>query len=367
MTRTESRSLGRASRLLSTFGMLCLVVLAPPLSLASGSTWHWETLSCPSTPHVWLTGVSQFQSLQPWAVGSGYRGDPRQFGAVVAHRGSSGWNFHSPSFIDAETRLADVAVSRRSVWVVGSRQNTKGVTVPLVERRVAGKWRTEDLSHLVTTGNLGAVWASSGTVFVVGRTTNRLGTNVGLVLRWSDGVWMRVRTPRRVGGVTAASAIGPLDLWVLAGHRGLLHWNGTSWDHHQTVPRSTTLNALADVSSSDAWAVGATLDASVLWQTEVLHWNGAAWSLVATPSTNGILRDVGVIDASNVWAVGSKNNNASTTEPLVLFWDGSVWSEEGLPKSGSGVSQLDGISVGDARWAIGENAQKRCPGALTSP
>jgi hypothetical protein len=56
------------------------------------------------------------------------------------------------------------------------------------------------------------------------------------------------------------------------------HWDGTKWTQ---VPQSvsgfdSSLNAVAAISPTDAWAVGE----QNLNQTVIEHWNGTVWALV---------------------------------------------------------------------------------------
>jgi hypothetical protein len=70
------------------------------------------------------------------------------------------------------------------------------------------------------------------------------------------------------------------------------HWDGSSWSvvpSPNPLPTSKGNNFLTGVtalSSTDAWAVGATLDFTRggLEQTMTFQWNGSAWSVVSSPN-----------------------------------------------------------------------------------
>jgi hypothetical protein len=112
------------------------------------------------------------------------------------------------------------------------------------------------------------------------------------------------------------------------------------------------LQAVAAVSASDAWAVGAS-GARGARQTLVEHWNGNDWSIVPSPNVapaDNYLQAVAVVSRDDVWAVGSAGDNA-----LVLHWDGNLWTI--VPAAGgvTGGSYLTGVAAVSANevWAAG--------------
>jgi len=86
----------------------------------------------------------------------------------------------------------------------------------------------------------------------------------------------------------AASASSATDAWAVGfevlrphQHKTLLeHWNGRAWsvDTADSVSGSVALSGVADLSASDAYAVGIGAAGSLLE-----HWNGTSWSPVALP------------------------------------------------------------------------------------
>ena len=125
--------------------------------------------------------------------------------------------------------------------------------------------------------------------------------------------------------------------------------------------QNATLNAVATVSDTDAWAVGfsngnafTNLGARIL----IDHWDGTAWSQVptsATPENQGILQVVSASSATDAWAIG-RTAGGKNFQGLALHWDGTTWSKSAsfttpleLP---SGVAD---ISPTDA-WAVGNNS-----------
>ena len=127
--------------------------------------------------------------------------------------------------------------------------------------------------------------------------------------------------------------------------------------------QNATLQGVATVSDSDAWAVGfrngnafTNVGAKVL----IDNWNGTAWSQVATPTTpqnTALLDAVSASSATDAWAVGRTQENKSNFEGLALRWNGTAWSV-----SPSFTGALDAFAVGVAdisptdAYAIGNNS-----------
>jgi hypothetical protein len=87
-----------------------------------------------------------------------------------------------------------------------------------------------------------------------------------------------------------------------------------------------TLYGVADVSRTEAWAVGWSGTASTT-ATLLLRWNGQKWSPVTTPKpVRGALLGVTEINPKDILAVGYQITSSTATVPLVLHWNGSAWS-----------------------------------------
>src|SRR5256714_4326338 len=151
-------------------------------------------------------------------------------------------------------------------------------------------------------------------------------------------------------GVRASSAT---DAWAVGssccaarnfGRAALTeHWNGSAWS---VVPSLDTrfndelLNAVIDISPSNAWAVGETSQSGYRSGTPlILHWDGASWQPVAPPSgTTGKLLAAAFTSPTDLWAVGDDNHG----QPLVLRSADVTWTRVPLPDFGSAV-QLRGV------------------------
>jgi hypothetical protein len=180
-------------------------------------------------------------------------------------------------------------------------------------------------------------------------------------------------------GVAAVSAT---DIWAVGEwnptsdpastlRRTLIeHWNGTSWQLVTSPNESfsgvdlTTLEAVATVSNTFAWAVGHGDDFSTLKSTTfILRWNGTQWSRVPSPNPGGStlpnkLFDVAVVSATNAWAVGEQNY---PQKALILHWNGTSWTNVANSCGGSlyGVTAISATSL----LAVGEATTCRYNGA----
>lgn len=110
-------------------------------------------------------------------------------------------------------------------------------------------------------------------------------------------------------------AFGAADVWVKAGDRCVMHWDGAAW----TKVQPSNLGMLGEVhgaASNDVWAVG---DGTC----PIAHWNGSAWSpmCVGLPAAEKSVYAVYGAPDGKAWAVGSKGvyafNGASWTNVLV--------------------------------------------------
>jgi hypothetical protein len=132
---------------------------------------------------------------------------------------------------------------------------------------------------------------------------------------------------------------------------------------------SGELNAVAAVSSTDAWIVGDNPNANDSFQTLVLHWDGKRWFQLPAPSPGGacpgcigsFLVDVSAVSSSDAWAVGSfapVNPQKGFSATLALHWNGVRWTHVPTPSPGeglgasSGLGSVTALSASDA-WAVG--------------
>ena len=153
-----------------------------------------------------------------------------------------------------------------------------------------------------------------------------------LVLLWQDGGWSEVATPPPTSDSWLMSVSedpgNPNDVWAVggsdAGNAIAFHWDGVSWTR-DTSPSlgSASLNGVSVLSSTDAWAVGASGSNPL-----ILHWDGSSWTAATTPSltTNANLWGVSAAAADDAWAVGYTETN-DVGNGLRFGWDGGAWTQ----------------------------------------
>jgi hypothetical protein len=139
------------------------------------------------------------------------------------------------------------------------------------------------------------------------------------------------------------------------------HWNGTRWSIVSTPNPATqsgdydVLKGVAAVSSSDAWAVGYTGNASYGQDKSLIeHWTGTAWSVVASanPSYTQDLYGVAAISSTDAWAVGTSfNYSPYGYGALIEHWNGTTWSAVPNPAT-TGLYAVTAVARDDV-WAVG--------------
>jgi hypothetical protein len=169
--------------------------------------------------------------------------------------------------------------------------------------------------------------------------------------------------------LNAVAAISPTDAWAvgfqnenqLNGSRTLTeHWDGQKWtvfpSPNPGSPPSCAnsnsgnmLNAVAAVASNDVWAVGFKFTCTSLLTPLIIHWDGTKWSVVNSPpllnNDNSALNGIFAFSASNIFAVGYHPAANGAVRTLVEHWDGTKWSVVGTPNGNKTGSPLFAISA----------------------
>ena len=133
--------------------------------------------------------------------------------------------------------------------------------------------------------------------------------------------------------------------------------------------QGNTLNAVAAISKSDAWAVGFKNDNNINFsRTLTLHWDGVEWTDIpspnpgSTPSCQGFntgneLTSVAAVSANDVWATGFSFTCATVDlQPMMIHWNGERWKMVRTPALGTnGNSSLNGLVAlaADNIYAVG--------------
>jgi hypothetical protein len=136
-------------------------------------------------------------------------------------------------------------------------------------------------------------------------------------------------------------------------------WNGTAWSQVATPPtpqNTALLNAVSTSSGMDAWAVGRTQSNKSSFEALAVHWNGTAWSVSPgfTAALNAYATGVADISSADAYAIG---NNSSIPRGHLAHWDGTAWSSITVPVPPNAPTNttLDAISADGPSdvWAVG--------------
>lgn len=264
--------------------------------------------AAPLAVDVFLRSVVAISAKNVWAFGAWQtfneaQGDGLEH-TLIEHWNGSTWRVvRSPDPGSGNDGLnGAAAVSARSIWAVGSRQQGSGPIRTLIEHWNGTRWRivaipqpgtskTSSFLDAVAAGSARQAWAVGGDSLSGGRV---------LALRWNGARWSisEVANPRRgspiLSSVAATSARSALTVGTISGPgKGQLRtlaerWTGSAWAIvlSPTPAGGARLYAVAVRNSDDAWAVGSIGD---LWRkTLAEHWNGRTWTQVPTPSPSPI-------------------------------------------------------------------------------
>jgi hypothetical protein len=296
---------------------------------------------------------------------------------ALAATGASSAGRTSAASPQHENVLTAVAArSSAMAWAVGWWSTASG-TDSLIERWNGKAWKIAQSPNpargVGSDPQLKAVAAaSSRNAWAVGSYGQGL-LEQTLIYHWNGRAWKQVRSPDPGGrkaedvllGVAAPSASSAWAVGVAALKPLTEHWNGRAWQQVPSpLPRHGTrggLNAVADVSPSNAWAVGEYVKGTVDLPL-VEHWNGKKWKVVPTPDrfrNGGALGGVTATSASNVWAVGQSGVGAGGVSQLLMeHWNGHGWKIVPITNPpgtefGANFFQVAAASPKDV-WAVGE-------------
>jgi len=156
----------------------------------------------------------------------------------------------------------------------------------------------------------------------------------------------------RVGyGLAAIAELSPSDVWSVGAHGDAaggntehsfaLHFDGTAW-RETPVPDVGPLTAVGVAADGEAWALGPAGD--------VVRWDGRQWQTVLTAAhdDDAVLRGLAVLGANDVWAVGSSRGALYATH-----WNGTSWRAAVLPATPGGGALNAVAGTPTALWAVG--------------
>jgi hypothetical protein len=169
----------------------------------------------------------------------------------------------------------------------------------------------------------------------------------------SGDVWVAGYHWENVGGTT--------EFRTLAEHFDGSRFVIVPTPDRETAPAVDFLEGVAGTSASDIWAVGSSSPPGMPDQTLVERWNGTSWAIVSSPNpgnAGNILQAVAAISPTDIWAVGASQDSSTFYErPMAIHWDGTAWTSMSLPnpRGCSGHSYLTAVAGAAARdvWAAG--------------
>jgi hypothetical protein len=215
----------------------------------------------------------------------------------------------------------------------------------------------------------GDAWAAGSYVDL---SDNHLQT---LIERNIGGAWSIIASPN--SGTSSSALYGiaadsTSDAWAVGASMGatatqtlIERWDGTTWRVVPSPNGSTgdnVLNGVAAVAANNVWAVGYSGGSGgfggVPGHALVEHYDGTGWAVVPNPGsalTNSTLQAVAASSASDVWAVGDSGGRASPTRILIEHYNGKSWSIVLAPNASPQSSFLFGVAADSSSdaWAVG--------------
>lgn len=261
-------------------------------------------------------------------------------------------------------------------WAVGSvgQQSSKAGSLPLIDHWNGTAWSQATPPSFPATNGVHLGWVSSSSAadaWAVGtiNLVKHSGYSSPLTVHWDGSTWTNVPDPLPLNPGTALVGVADIsstDAYAI-GNEGSTYglveqWNGTAWTRPADQPpfpepngdtfAQNTVSAISATSASNVWIVGTYLQTVYgnIWDPYSVHWDGTAWTITPSPAA-GTLTGITARSASDVWAVGY------TTGPqtLTLHWDGTTWTTVSSPNVGS-ASQLTSVSSSPGAaivWAAG--------------
>lgn len=181
--------------------------------------------------------------------------------------------------------------------------------------------------------------------------------------------WTVVPSPDASPGnnqLDAVATITATDVWAVGAAENAIgnnqplaeHWDGTSWS---IVPTPSVevgnLLGVAAVSSTDVWAAGSLLLSSRGNTASFIHWNGRKWTVAKSGVVaNSTIFGITAVASNDLWAVGEVENQTTFNEQtLIEHWNGKTWSVVASPNATGQFSILNGVTAVSASdiWAVG--------------
>ncbi len=295
---------------------------------------------------------------------------------ALATCGTDAWCINNPlNVANVHNTLWDVdAIASNNVWAVGWAL-TNTVETALAERYNGTSWSISSLSVPNSySSSLYSVAATSGTdVWAVGDyTTVSGGADQTLIMRWNGFAWNKVTSPNAPNSgdnvLNAVAVVSSTDAWAVGYYIDsstskkrtlIVHWNGSQWATVSSPNASSydnNLQGLTVVNSTNVWASGLYNDIIGPY-TLIMRWDGSTWNTVssANPGTVDALYKIAAITSNDIWSVGGYVPSGTRYLSLTEHWDGSTWSYVSSPNTITGTNSLRGLAPvqSNAVWATG--------------
>jgi hypothetical protein len=255
------------------------------------------------------------------------------------------------------------------VWALGRWGNSKsGTQGTIVSHRHNGHWTDSKAPKFSPTATVqvtlnGIAALSPNTAWVTGYSVNSKTSKQSPVIEKTVGKKLvKVKTPFALGYLTAISASGAKNVWVMgskvvgtASTQAVAHWNGHKWSTPK-LPTGFSASALTTSGAKNAFALG-----SGTKGTQVARWNGRKWSVTSYKvPTGSFALYIATASAHSTFVVGYRTAG-TVAKPVnknyTARFNGRKWKTLTTP-SKSGAS-LNGVTaVGSVAWAIGYAATK---------
>jgi hypothetical protein len=296
-----------------------------------------------------LAAVAIDSPHDAWAVGQWYAmGHVWPTHALIEHWDGAKWSIvpapRPGGHANALDLTAVAAISPTAAWALGS-GIVGGRPVRVFMRWDGTRWRYLP-SPAAGTDWTGLAVISARDIWVVG--AKGAEKYRALAERWNGSKWTIVPTPNSFNGRTrnnllsAVSASSSTNVWAVGWYQsgpGSLdistlaeHWDGARW-HVQPSPDGagstgeSQLFAVAALSRTSAWAVGA--DGGPVPLIE--RWDGVNWtampSQLQSPLTLPALYSVAAVSPRSAWVFGV----AFYVPTLIEKWDGTSWQQVPSP------------------------------------
>jgi hypothetical protein len=217
------------------------------------------------------------------------------------------------------------------------------------------------------------VSASSATdAWAVGFTQEAGGHSLGLTRHWDGSRWRTVDSvhPMDYSFVWGVADISPSDAWAVGEGLGgammlpfIEHWDGTSWrQKHFHGPGIGKLTAVSASGPDDVWMIGTRNDTNPFQypRAMVVHWDGQSLRIVHhiarfDKRRSVELTSVSAVSPDDVWIAGNHGGHGQAYLPFTEHFDGTSWTiVNGDPAQGTNadLAAIDADAANDA-WSVG--------------